>query len=319
MRYSENATYRDLFEKLLDSAFLIEYETLHIRDANLASERILQWPVEKMMTMTISDIVDPNEKTQFLHELRIAKRRYHPREFDSTWIDREGNKITMRVGACSLRLSDGKDVLQVIAKNVMREREAERKAAQFVKDLELLNAKLEELSVTDEMTQLANFRHFKTQLKIEHERSFRYRTPYTLLFCDVDHFKVYNDKNGHPAGDEVLKKVAEILRANQRGTDLAARYGGEEFVVLCPHTDLQQALGVAERIRKAVEAVPFPGNATQPLGKVSVSIGVARFPENGNTPDEVLKSADEAVYQSKKNGRNQITSAAHSGQEKKIA
>ncbi|MBI3534500.1 MAG: GGDEF domain-containing protein [Deltaproteobacteria bacterium] len=140
-----------------------------------------------------------------------------------------------------------------------------------------------------------------------------------LIFCDVDNFKHYNDRNGHPAGDEVLKGVAEVLRTNPRNTDFAARYGGEEFVVLCPQTPLESALVLAERIRENIANKPFPFMEFQPLKKISISIGVATYPFDGKTSDEVLKSADEALYNSKTNGRNQVTSSYQLKEKKNAA
>jgi diguanylate cyclase (GGDEF)-like protein len=144
---------------------------------------------------------------------------------------------------------------------------------------------------------------------MEHIRAQRYASQYSLVFIDADNFKHYNDRNGHPAGDRLLKELAQIVRASCRSTDLPARYGGEEFVVLCPETAHPDANVVAERIRKAVQSHPFAHADAQPLGFVSVSVGVACYPVDGQTPEAVLQSADEALYASKQNGRNRVTTA----------
>ena len=173
-------------------------------------------------------------------------------------------------------------------------------------ELTSANSKLEVLSTVDEMTGLYNFRHFKNELAKEHARSVRLGTSYAIVFCDLDHFKKYNDRNGHPAGDQLLREFAKTLQRTCRGGDLIARYGGEEFVVICPNIDARGGAIVAERIRKAVASQRFAEGEHQPLGRISCSIGVASYPEHGATPALVLKAADEAVYTAKSEGRDQF-------------
>jgi diguanylate cyclase (GGDEF)-like protein len=130
---------------------------------------------------------------------------------------------------------------------------------------------------------------------------------YALIFCDIDHFKAYNDRNGHPSGDDLLRKFAANLRESCRVMDVVARYGGEEFVILCPDTDERGATALAERLRVTIEAVRFNDVDHQPLGCLSMSVGVASYPENARTREEVLKKADLCVYRSKSSGRNRVT------------
>ena len=160
------------------------------------------------------------------------------------------------------------------------------------------------------MTQLSNFRFFKTQLAMQHERSTRFPSPYSIVFFDLDNFKHYNDQNGHPAGDELLRGVAKYLRLPCRVSDLPARYGGEEFVILCAGVNAVQAKVLAERVRMGIESAHFPHAEKQPLGIVSTSVGVASFPDNGATAESILVAADEALYVSKKSGRNRTTLSA---------
>jgi diguanylate cyclase (GGDEF)-like protein len=170
-----------------------------------------------------------------------------------------------------------------------------------------MNRKLEELSITDEMTRVANFRRFKQLLALEHDRAERLGAAYSLIFCDIDHFKAYNDRNGHPSGDELLRNFAAILKESCRLIDVVARYGGEEFVVLCPDTEERGATALAERLRMSIQAAQFADVKSQPLGFLSMSVGVASFPMNARTQDEVLKKADLCVYHSKAMGRNRVT------------
>lgn len=173
----------------------------------------------------------------------------------------------------------------------------------------LLHAKVVQTAIRDSMTGLYNVRFFKERFIQEILTANRLRLPVSLLFFDVDHFKKYNDAHGHPAGDVVLKMVAEHMRSSFRNTDVLARYGGEEFVALLPHTAFVDALEKAEGFRKSLEELKFPNEHTQPLGKVTVSIGVAEFPSHGSDMDTVIKMADDALYEAKKKSRNVVVPA----------
>ncbi len=172
--------------------------------------------------------------------------------------------------------------------------------------LEVVNARLLELATTDGLTGLKNHRSFQDKLAEEFERSRRYHTPLALLLLDVDKFKQFNDTFGHPAGDEVLKRVANALRHTARATDFVARYGGEEFVVALPETDTEGAMIVAERIREAVAGQEWEQRA------ITVSIGAAALQIATRDAAELVEEADKALYQSKQNGRNQVTLAVGS-------
>jgi diguanylate cyclase (GGDEF)-like protein len=162
---------------------------------------------------------------------------------------------------------------------------------------------LEHLSVTDALTGLYNRRHLMGVLATEAQRSRRLRRQFTILLMDVDHFKQYNDTHGHVAGDAALVRVADILRQTTRGVDCVARYGGEEFLVVLLETTMTTAAIVAERIRARVEAEPFAG------GRVTVSVGIAECPGNGDTPESLIESADSAMYEAKHGGRNRVAAA----------
>ena len=164
--------------------------------------------------------------------------------------------------------------------------------------------RLHELSVTDGLTQLANHRFFQERLSEEFRRAQRYDDPLALILSDLDHFKAVNDQYGHQVGDSVLKTLAEVLRSSVRETDFVARYGGEEFAVVLPKTHLGGALTVAERIsseRRARKVGPM-------MVRITASFGVSSFPGRGiNTAEQLLRTADEALYRSKSDGRNRIS------------
>lgn len=169
------------------------------------------------------------------------------------------------------------------------------------------NEELERLSTVDSLTGLHNRRFLTQRLSDELLRSYREKCSFTVLMADVDEFKKYNDAFGHPAGDEVLKKVASILLGSTRAVDCTARYGGEEFAVLLADTVGEGALQVAERIRARVAAEEFAGR------KITISIGMAEFPVHGHTAEAVISRADEALYAAKRGGRNRIERAAPKG------
>ena len=176
--------------------------------------------------------------------------------------------------------------------------------------MELANETLMELAVRDGLTGLFNLRHFRHILQEELARADRYHRQLCLIMIDVDNFKNYNDTHGHPAGDEVLKILAGILNKRLRDVDRSARYGGEEFLVLLPETDLEKGRTVAEELRVQMEEHPFRGRETQPFGKVTISLGVAAFPQDaGPDADDIIKVADEALYRAKNAGRNRVVCA----------
>ncbi len=159
---------------------------------------------------------------------------------------------------------------------------------------------LEKLSLTDSLTGLYNRRHLMGTLASEVQRSRRLRRAFSVLLADVDRFKQYNDTFGHLAGDAALVKIAEVFRKTTRQVDCVARYGGEEFVVMLLEANLATAALVADRVRARV--------AEQDLGdgKLTLSIGVAEYPDGGDTPEELIATADAAMYRAKSGGRNQV-------------
>ncbi|HEY3489402.1 MAG TPA: diguanylate cyclase [Candidatus Deferrimicrobiaceae bacterium] len=162
------------------------------------------------------------------------------------------------------------------------------------------------MSTTDGLTALTNVRAFRESLKREHSRAIRHRQRYSIIMMDIDHFKKVNDVYGHPVGDAVLRDLAALIREGFRTTDFPARYGGEEFIVLLPETSKREAQVVAERLRVAVERKVFA--APSPSLHATISMGITDFdPESPMTEKEVIAVADDALYHSKREGRNRIT------------
>jgi len=163
---------------------------------------------------------------------------------------------------------------------------------------------LERLSITDDLTGLFNRRYLMDMLALEIRRSRRMNHPFAVLMADVDNFKPYNDAHGHLEGDKALARIGAILRDTSRDVDCAARYGGEEFVVLMPETEMKGAVEMAERIRARLADDAVIGK------KLTISLGVAQFPADGETPEALLARADAALYQAKRDGRDRIVRAA---------
>lgn len=196
---------------------------------------------------------------------------------------------------------------QLVANLQSSERELEQRVAQRTDELQVLNRKLETLSLTDALTGIANRRHFEATLDKEWHRAQRLGEPLALAMLDVDWFKAYNDHYGHPAGDACLQQIARTMAATIcRSSDLVARYGGEEFVFLAPMTTLVGAQAMAERLLQAVEALAL-AHAGSPLQHVTLSIGVTVMQPILEQHSELfLQRADAALYQAKAQGRNRV-------------
>ena len=162
------------------------------------------------------------------------------------------------------------------------------------------------MSITDPLTALPNRRYLEERLTEELNRSKRYDYPMSFLMIDIDDFKAYNDNNGHQAGDLALQITAHCLKAALRSADVASRYGGEEFCILLPQTSITEAGVIADRIRHRVATTHFPHGKSQPLGRVTASIGVAAYSEIVNSSEMVIAAADRALYQAKAMGKDRI-------------
>jgi diguanylate cyclase (GGDEF)-like protein len=203
---------------------------------------------------------------------------------------------------------------QVFNQMVARLREGREQLAAANEALTEKNKELEILSVTDSLTGLYNRKHLMESLSGEIGRSSRYKRPFALLIIDIDHFKKFNDTYGHLAGDEVLRKMGIVFQESIRSCDYAARYGGEEFIIVMPEIGQDEGVKAAERIRSSVAKEKIDANGHSVT--VTISVGVASFPEHGDDAQGIISKADAALYQAKRRGRDRVVLAGN-GRKKK--
>lgn len=238
-------------------------------------------------------------RTLFLHN-RIARRA---RELESELLRRRDVEAELEKIHQDLqrRFYERTQALQARNEELTRLRFA----------LETANRRLKHLVGVDALTGIANRRHFDRALERELRRARRDSEPVSLVFLDLDEFKLFNDSYGHTRGDEVLRRIAQTLDETfRRGGDLVARYGGEEFAVVLPGVDGRRAGLYAERLRRRIWRLAIPYNASQITDRVTISGGVATvYPPAVATPDDLLFAADKALYRAKCLGRNRIATA----------
>ena len=191
-----------------------------------------------------------------------------------------------------------------------KQEELEETVEEQTQKLRHANERLHKLAISDGLTGLYNHRYFQDRWRREVQLARRYDEPLSLMILDVDFFKNYNDTMGHPQGDVLLKELSMLLLRSVREVDLVARYGGEEFVIVLPKSRKTDAVVLAERVRALVGQHSFPHRDVQPGGRVTVSMGVASFPEDGADAGEVIVNADKALYRAKRGGRDQVVAAA---------
>ncbi len=262
------------------------------------------WPSEQFLFFIIAlsrrnaPAINPRIPKLWRPWFSAMEKIFHAKEQMAQQIRSQNEVLEQRVRERTAEL----DAINAALLEEIEERSKTEKA------LQVANQKLQELSLTDGLTGIANFRKFDEYLQQIWKRMIREQAPVSIIICDVDYFKQFNDTYGHQAGDYCLQEIARAIEsALQRPDDLAARYGGEEFIVLLPGTDDAGAVQVAEKIQNAIAEldIPHAGSPTAPCVTFSVGLATA-VPERGSVPKTLLKSADRALYRAKHGGRNRI-------------
>lgn len=264
---------------------------------NEAACESLGYSKEELLQMTV-DQIDPHLISSDWQSYWQKLKQEQSLTIESQHQTKNGATVPVEVTLNHLEFGD-REYNCLIARDI-----TERK--QIETELKNINEKLKRLATLDGLTQLANRRHFDECLNLEWKRMRREKQPLSLLLCDVDYFKNYNDYYGHQLGDACLQKVAKTIENSiKRPADLAARYGGEEFAVILPNTHSQGALKVAETIRAAIVKQKIKHEQSKVSEYLTISVGVSSLiPQQDLSPELLIEQADKALYAAKKQGRN---------------
>lgn len=262
---------------------------------------VLGWTPEEMKGMEAFALIYPEDLPGLI---AIATRNFEP-------------GVEPERAAVRMRKKDGSLVWIEFTARVVRDSTGEATEAvvtmRDISERKALEEKLSALALTDSLTGLANRRAFDETLDREWKRTLREGSQISLLLLDIDHFKEFNDQQGHQVGDDCLRAIAVAVKGAVRTTDIAARYGGEEIAVILPSTDTAGAVEVAEKVRSTVEALEITHGGYPEGGPVTVSAGVAtalsRYGGTMRMPESLLLAADTALYKAKREGRNRVATA----------
>lgn len=277
---------------------VLEEEGYHVRNFSHAEEA-LKKVIEDNVEVIITDIMMKGMDGMEL--LRRVKKINHAVDVVvMTGYSSINTAVeSMKLGAIDyLTKPLNIDQIKLIVNKTVERRSLQRRANE--------SAFYKKLSQVDGLTELFNHRFFQEILDIEISRANREKWPVSLIILDIDNFKILNDKNGHPVGDLALKKISWMLKQNSRDCDFVCRYGGEEFVIILPNINKLLAKKMAGRIRKTIEKTEFEHEETLPQGKLTISLGVAGYPADAKSKKELIKKTDQALYQAKSNGKNQV-------------
>ena len=295
-----------LYEALLDAIpnpiFAKDAEA-HFCFFNRAYEEFFDMNREERLGRTVLDLdyIPLADRERYQREDLDAIERGLEIHYETEYETRDGMREALywSKGIAVPGTNDKALVGQIV--DITRIRELEKQLAAKVAELEAAQGELNRLCRIDVLTGLANRMCFQEQISANIDFATRYRQPFSVVMADIDHFKLVNDTYGHETGDDVLRAVGRLLRDTCRKGDMPARYGGEEFIIILPMARLDAAVQVAERIREGMQAQNL-----LPDGKrVTLSLGVAEF-KQGEAMKELVKRADDALYQAKGSGRNRV-------------
>lgn len=310
-----NIRFTELFEGLPIACYSWDREGL-IHQWNRAAVAMFGYKPEEVLMRRLWDVFAGDKPRRRPEQQRLIsetiERVFNGEEIDGLEQEKWGKTGQRVLSLCNILpmrsregiITGGITALIDISERKELERKLEdqlRTLDQQTKDLAQVNDLLSKLATTDGLTGLHNHRHFRESLEASVAQTLRDGSPCSVIMLDVDRFKQYNDDFGHPAGDDVLRLVSEILKQSVRRYDVVGRYGGEEFIVLCKSSRRRAAMRVAERLRSAIERHDWP------LRPITASLGVATFSVRTSSASELIDEADRALYRSKHDGRNRVT------------
>ena len=282
-----NRRFAELFENLPIACFTFDAQGI-LHEWNQAAEQLYGYPKHEVLFRSMFEKVFTGNAAKRMQQLmQMVLNGSILQGIDSQDYDATGRMIYVVRSAFPLRTPTGEIVGGIVA-------------VVDVSDRVEYEQHLKSLALTDGLTGIANHRAFQEFLQQHFNEACRYHQPLTLALIDVDYFKQFNDTFGHQAGDEVLKRVARILRENVRQADFVARYGGEEFAIVFPFTEMASAGQVAERLRQAIEQAEWEHRP------ITASFGVASLQPDMKAPQELIEAADNALYKAKAAGRNRV-------------
>lgn len=302
------------FQLVIDTspvALIMVDRTGSIRLVNQETERLFGYPRDLLIGKAIEMLVPANKNSQ--HQRERAAFFQNPgtrsmgvgRQIQA--VRRNSTQFPAEIGLNPIHNGDATLVVCAVV-DLSLQKQVEERMTYLAEELEIANKRLEQLAITDQLTNLFNRRAFDDQVDKQFKLMSRLGHPISLLMIDIDHFKQVNDKFGHAVGDDVLKIIAKKLSNLMRVTDMITRYGGEEFAVILPNTSKEGALIIAEKVRVACQTQDFKH------WKTTISVGVSTMipdklesNKNDNQITQLISNADQALYSSKENGRNRTT------------
>lgn len=282
-----------------------------------ASRSLLGYDPEELIGRRVGALVHPEDAAdteQVLNSLveggRAHTVTYRIRRKDGTWgwFETCARMVRLEEGDAPVQVHSSSRDVTARKRSEERIRELARRLEEANRHLKQANLSLKEIAATDPLTGLGNRRELERLLNLELRRSSRDGLPLSLLYLDLDHFKSYNDRYGHPAGDELLIKLSGLLAASVRTSDSVARVGGEEIIVLLPATDIDGAVVLGEKLRQAVaERLGARRPITLSVGAATLRVAIDQSPDLAVLADMLIQTADRALYRSKEGGRNRLT------------
>ena len=309
--------YRLLAENISDVIWILDINKMRFRYVSPSVERLRGYTVDEVLQQDLSDALTPQsfqllqEKLPtYVQEYLDGKIGFHINEVEQPCKD--GSTIWTEA-TTSFRFNEDTSHLEVygVSRDITERKlnehllmQANKQLQNHVKKIEQLRSELQEQAILDPLTGLYNRRYLAEFLAHEFKRAERENIPISLLMMDVDHFKNINDSYGHKTGDKFLIAIADLLKTNSRGSDIACRYGGEEFLLVLPGTDTQAAYDRAEQFRTQCTQI-YIQYETKNIN-ITVSAGIATYPSHTEMAEDLIHKADKALYHSKQNGRNRV-------------